>query len=104
MSIWDLFRVEPTQRPPSASAETESVRRITEVLDQMQPDHARYIAAFAYILSRVARSDQEVSPEETRAMEEIVAKQGDFAKNRQSSWCRWPKCRAPCSAALKTMW
>jgi uncharacterized tellurite resistance protein B-like protein len=82
MSIWDLFRVEPAQRPPSVSAETESVRRITKVLDQMQPDHARYIAAFAYILSRVARSDQEVSPEETRAMEEIVAKQGDFAEEQ----------------------
>ncbi|HEX2520639.1 MAG TPA: TerB family tellurite resistance protein, partial [Terriglobia bacterium] len=82
MSIWDLFRVEPTQRPPSASTETESVRRITEVLDQMQPDHARYIAAFAYILSRVARSDQDVSPEETRAMEEIVAKQGDFGEEQ----------------------
>jgi len=82
MSIWDLFRVEPAQRPPSVSAETESVRRITKVLDQMQPDHARYIAAFAYILSRVARSDQDVSPEETRVMEEIVAKQGDFAEEQ----------------------
>jgi len=82
MSIWDLFRVEPKQRPPSASAETESVRRITNVLDQMEPDRARYIAAFAYILSRVARSDQEVSSEETRLMEEIVAKQGDFAEEQ----------------------
>ena len=82
MSIWDLFRVDPMQRPPSASAETESVRRITEVLDQMPPDNARYIAAFAYILSRVARSDQDVSPEETRAMEEIVAKQGDFGEEQ----------------------
>ena len=82
MSIWDLFRVEPKQRPASASAETESVRRITNVLDQMEADRARYIAAFAYILSRVARSDQEVSPEETRLMEEIVAKQGEFGEEQ----------------------
>ncbi|MCI0423634.1 MAG: TerB family tellurite resistance protein [Acidobacteria bacterium] len=83
MSIWDLFRVEPKQRPPSASvAETESVRRITNVLDQMEADRARFIAAFAYILSRVARSDQDVSAEETRAMERIVAEQGDFAEEQ----------------------
>ena len=47
MSIWDLFRVDPKQRPASASAETDSVRRITNVLDQMEADRARYIAAFA---------------------------------------------------------
>ena len=82
MSIWDLFRVDPKQRPASASAETESVRRITNVLDQMEADRARYIAAFAYILSRVARSDQEVSPEETRLMEQIVAKQGEFGEEQ----------------------
>jgi len=82
MSIWDLFRVEPKQRPQSATAETESVRRITDVLDQMEADQARYIAAFAYILSRVARSDQEVSPEETQLMEKIVAKQGNFEEEQ----------------------
>jgi uncharacterized tellurite resistance protein B-like protein len=82
MSIWDLFRVEAKQQPTSSSAETESVRRITDVLDQMEADRARYIAAFAYILSRVARSDQEVSSEETRLMEKIVAKQGEFAEEQ----------------------
>jgi len=82
MSIWDLFRVEPKHRPQSASAETESVRKITSVLDRMEPDRARYIAAFAYILSRVARSDQDVSAEETQVMEEIVAKQGDFGQEQ----------------------
>src|SRR5262245_63926820 len=82
MSIWYLFRIEPKHRPPLASAETESVRKITSVLDRMEADRARYIAAFAYILSRVARSDQEVSAEETRVMEEIVAKQGDFGQEQ----------------------
>ena len=82
MSLWDLFRVQPGQRPAAASGETESVRKITNVLDQMEPDRARYIAAFAYILSRVARSDQEVSPEETRLMEGIVAEQGEFGEEQ----------------------
>ena len=82
MSLWDLFRVQPGQRPAAATGETESVRKITNVLDQMEPDRARYIAAFAYILSRVARSDQEVSPEETRLMEGIVARQGEFGEEQ----------------------
>lgn len=56
--------------------ETESVRRIVRSLDQMEPDRARYIATFAYILGRVANADMEVSDEETREMERIVVDRG----------------------------
>jgi uncharacterized tellurite resistance protein B-like protein len=38
----------------------------------MEPDRARYIAAFAYILSRVARADMNISDAETREMEHQV--------------------------------
>jgi uncharacterized tellurite resistance protein B-like protein len=82
MSIWDLFRAEGKDRAAPAGGETESVRRITNVLDRMDPDRARFIAAFAYILSRVARSDQEVSTEETRLMERIVAEQAGFEEEQ----------------------
>jgi uncharacterized tellurite resistance protein B-like protein len=83
MSIWKLFGFEgPKESPASPKAETESVRRITAALDQMDPDRARFTAAFAYILSRVARSDQEVSEEETRLMERIVAEQGHLPEEQ----------------------
>lgn len=61
-----------TANPPRSSAETDTVRRITEALDRLDPERARFIAAFAYLLGRVARADLYISPEETRVMERIV--------------------------------
>jgi uncharacterized tellurite resistance protein B-like protein len=54
------------------SIQTETVRKITQALDKLDPERAKYIAAFAYLLGRVARADLRVSPEETRAMERII--------------------------------
>ncbi len=59
------------QRDDRSSA-TETVRKIIKELDQLEPARARYIAAFAYILSRVANSDLDVSDQETLAMERAV--------------------------------
>jgi uncharacterized tellurite resistance protein B-like protein len=58
------------------SAETETVRKIVSTLDRLEPDRARYVAAFAYILSRVARADLVISEAEVRAMETIVSHEG----------------------------
>ncbi len=54
----------------------EGVRTIVGALDTLEPDRARYLAAFAYILSRVAHVDQHVSEQETRVIEQVVAKEG----------------------------
>lgn len=53
---------------------TETVRRIVQQLDGLEPARARYIAAFAYILSRVARADMNISDAETREMERQVTR------------------------------
>jgi uncharacterized tellurite resistance protein B-like protein len=58
------------------AAQTDAIRRITEALDSMEPERARYIACFAYILSRAARADMHVAPAETRAMERIIMEMG----------------------------
>lgn len=58
------------------AGETDTVRKIVHELDSLPEDQARYIAAFAYLLSRVARADLQVSPEETAAMERIVVSEG----------------------------
>ena len=63
-------------------AETETVRRIVEELDHLNPDRARFIAAFAYILSRVAHADMKISDEETRAMERIVMEHGHLPEEQ----------------------
>ena len=72
MSILKNFGLEPNAAAPAAP-ETDSVRKITEALDRLDAERARYIAAFAYVLSRVARADLRISETETRAMERIVA-------------------------------
>jgi uncharacterized tellurite resistance protein B-like protein len=83
MSIWKLFRVDVQDESRlSSTDETEGVRRIIAALDEMELERARFIAAFAYILSRVARSDQEISTEETRLMERIVAEQGHLPEEQ----------------------
>ena len=56
--------------------DTDTVRRIVAELDRLDLDRARYIAAFAYILGRVAIADREISDAETQAMERIVADRG----------------------------
>lgn len=54
--------------------ETETVRKIVHQLNNMEPQHARYVAAFAYILSRVAQADMNISEAETREMEHQVVR------------------------------
>jgi len=58
------------------AADIESVRLIVAELDRLPPEEARYIAAFAYLLSRVARADLQISEAEGTRMEEIVMSHG----------------------------
>lgn len=59
-------------RQTTPASEVEAVRRIARELEAMEPERARYVAAFAYLLSRVANADLSVSEEETLKMERIV--------------------------------
>lgn len=52
--------------------DTETVRRIAAELDALPVAEARYLAAFSYVLARVARADLEISPEETEQMTRLV--------------------------------
>jgi len=60
------------------SPETETVRKIVDELDDLEPQRARYIACFSYLLSRVAHADLDISDEETEAMERIVLERGQL--------------------------
>jgi uncharacterized tellurite resistance protein B-like protein len=75
MSILKLLGLSGT-RGKADQGDTDTVRRIVAELDRLDPDRARYIAAFAYILGRVAVADRETSDAETEAMERIVADRG----------------------------
>ncbi len=82
MSILEFFGFKPLLDAESSAADTETVRNIVQQLDHMEPARARYVAAFAYILSRVARADLQVSHEETRAMERIVIEHGELSEEQ----------------------
>lgn len=56
----------------TGAAETETVRRIVRELEQVEPERRRYLAGFAYVLSRAAHADLDITDEETRLMESIV--------------------------------
>jgi uncharacterized tellurite resistance protein B-like protein len=58
------------------------LRETLEVLDNLEPERARYLASFAYLLGRVAYADQHVSPEETQAMEALVREHGQLSQEQ----------------------
>jgi uncharacterized tellurite resistance protein B-like protein len=62
--------------------EVAPLRDTLDALDHMEPDRARFLAAFAYLLGRVAHADQHVSPEETRAMEALVQEEGNLSPDQ----------------------
>lgn len=64
------------------AGDTETVRRIMGKLEELEPTRARWIAAFAYILGRVAHADLDISAEETAKMEEIVQEIGELPEEQ----------------------
>ena len=64
---------------PQESREPTPLGETLEALENLEPECARFLAAFAYILGRVAHADRRVSPEETRAMEAIVRDEGQLS-------------------------
>jgi uncharacterized tellurite resistance protein B-like protein len=56
----------------SSSGDSESLEAIAAPLAQLPPAEARYVAAFAYLLSRVAHADHDLSDAERLAMEQII--------------------------------
>ena len=64
------------------AAESAPLRETLNALDHLDPHRARHLAAFAYLLGRVAHADQHVSPEETAAMEKLVREQGGLTQDQ----------------------
>ena len=72
MGLLDLFGLKGRPEPVVSQSASDTIRKITEQLEEMDPDRAKYIASFAYLLGRVAHSDLSISEHETREMERIV--------------------------------
>ena len=79
MSIREWFQtIHQSAAPPSG--DTDTVRRIVAELDELDPSRARYLAAFAYVLSRVAGADLEISEVETARMVELLIRLGHLSE------------------------
>lgn len=85
------FETEPQR---GDAAETESVRKVVEALDHLDQAHARYVAAFGYLLGRVAHADLKISPEETAAMERIIQERGGLPEAEALIVVQMAKTRA----------
>jgi len=58
--------------------DTESVRKIAGLLRDVTPERARFLAAFAYLLARVAHADFDVSDEELASIGRILEGHGEL--------------------------
>ena len=61
---------------PDSAAETATARRIVARLEALPRDEARYLACFAYVMSRAANADFDISAEETALMEHFAVESG----------------------------
>ena len=61
--------------------ETDTVRRISAQLDRLEPEDARRLAAFAYVLARVAHVDLHIDESEAREMERLVAEVASLSES-----------------------
>ena len=76
VGILDVLRAVPARPTASDRGDTDTVKRIVAELDSLPAERARFLAAFAYVLSRVAHADSRITADETDAMREIVQKLG----------------------------
>ncbi len=76
LSVFDWLGVKGARE--DSSSDSETLRRISRSLESMDAARARYLACFAFILSRVANADLSISAEETAEMQRQVAAWGNL--------------------------
>jgi uncharacterized tellurite resistance protein B-like protein len=76
MALGRFLRPGDPSVPAASAGETATVRRIVARLEALPPDRARFLAGFAYIMSRAAEADFDISDAETTVMERYVVELG----------------------------
>lgn len=93
MSLWKFLGFE-TEPKRGATADTEAVRKVVQELDHLPEEHARYVAAFGYLLGRVAYADLKVSAQETAEMERIIRERTGLPESEAIVVVQMAKTRA----------
>jgi uncharacterized tellurite resistance protein B-like protein len=73
--------------------DVDSLGEIEKALTDMEPSQARYVAGFAYILSRVAGADHHISDTESTLMERLVAERGHLSPEQAALVVRIAKAQ-----------
>jgi uncharacterized tellurite resistance protein B-like protein len=85
MGLLDFLGFGGSSEPNAQDASSaETIHKIASSLERMDKEEARYVACFAYLLGRVAHADLEISPAETREMEEIVQTRGGLTQDQSA--------------------
>ena len=70
-------------KPASTSAsDSDTIRRIADEVDRLDPDRARFVGAFAFVLSRIASADHDVTADEVATMERLVREKGGLSPDQ----------------------
>lgn len=78
-----LFELLGWRRAPQRGREgSETVRKIARELESLPPEQARFVAALAYLLGRVAYADHLVTEAETATMERLVAERAGLPEEQ----------------------
>ena len=64
----------------SATADTDTIRRIAAQLEALPMEQRRFIGGFAYVLGRAAHADLDISPDEVAFMERTVVEVGGLTE------------------------
>ena len=78
----DICRWLGIERPEH---EPQVLEAVCEVLDHLTPSRGRYVAAFAYLLGRVAGAAVDITAEERKVMERLVAREGGLSTEEASA-------------------
>lgn len=82
MGLLDFLGFATGSDQPDTHESAETIREIASALGKMEPERARYIAAFAFLLGRVAHADLEISSEESAEMQRIVEGLGEIPEDQ----------------------
>ena len=76
----------------------DPVANIERALGGLDPHRARHLACFAYILTRAARADHEITEDEEREMERLLALRADISLEQAAPIIRIARAEAARSA------
>jgi uncharacterized tellurite resistance protein B-like protein len=87
MWLLELLGIEKHDRNQNAPAsQTDTIRQIVRELDKLDSAQARYIACFAYLLSRVAHADLDIKEEEIHRIERLVMQVGGLPEEQAENF------------------